>query len=207
MPTTTQYYHLQLPDVGGSEDLWGGLLNGDLSQIDTQLYNRVVKSLTGSDTINGSPQVIDTALWVAAQQDGVSPVGGGNVQERSVASARWVETRVYAILNTLFPVGTILMWSLGVAAIGLAVACVAVVRWIVARELRPVEHVAAQATRIGPETLDLRFDVASLPAELKPICLRLNDLPAGSTRRFSANDASTPTSPTSCVRRSPNCAR
>jgi len=111
MPTTTQYYHLQLPDVGGSEDLWGGLLNGDLSQIDTQLYNRVVKSLTGSDTINGSPQVIDTALWVAAQQDGVSPVGGGNVQERSVASARWVETRVYAILNTLFPVGTILMWS------------------------------------------------------------------------------------------------
>jgi two-component system sensor histidine kinase QseC len=68
------------------------------------------------------------------------------------------------------------MWSLAVAAIGLAVACVAVVRWIVARELRPVEQVAAQAILIGPETLDLRFDVASLPAELKPICLRLNDL-------------------------------
>jgi len=118
MPTTTQYYHLQLPDVGGSEDLWGGLLNGDLSQIDTQLYNRVVKSLTGSDTINGSPQVIDTALWVAAQQDGVSPVGGGNVQERSVATARWVETRVFAILNSVIPVGTIVLWSGTFASLG-----------------------------------------------------------------------------------------
>ena len=37
MPTPTKHYNLTKPDVGGSENEWGGLLNGDLDDIDALL--------------------------------------------------------------------------------------------------------------------------------------------------------------------------
>jgi len=37
MPTPTKHYQLTKPDVGGSENEWGGLLNGDLDDIDALL--------------------------------------------------------------------------------------------------------------------------------------------------------------------------
>ncbi len=45
-------------------------------------------------------------------------------------------------------------------------------------------RLANQAARIGPETLDYRFDVAALPRELQPICDRLNDLLARLDQAF-----------------------
>jgi hypothetical protein len=37
VPTPTKHYNLTKPDVGGSENEWGGLLNGDLDDIDALL--------------------------------------------------------------------------------------------------------------------------------------------------------------------------
>lgn len=51
-----------------------------------------------------------------------------------------------------------------------------VVRLIIVRCLQPLNSLAARATSIRPETLDYRFHAPSMPAELQPICKRLNDL-------------------------------
>ena len=45
MPTPTKNYSLTKPDVGGSENEWGGYLNGDLDQIDALLG--------GDEPVNG----------------------------------------------------------------------------------------------------------------------------------------------------------
>jgi two-component system heavy metal sensor histidine kinase CusS len=63
---------------------------------------------------------------------------------------------------------------LGIAAF-MAIGIVAVVSAGVRRGLSPLERVAAEAAKIDPNALDFRFSLAGLPAELQPICLRLND--------------------------------
>ncbi len=57
----------------------------------------------------------------------------------------------------------------------MAVGIVAVVSVVVRRGLSPLQRVADEAARIDPHALDFRFSLAGLPAELRPICLRLND--------------------------------
>jgi signal transduction histidine kinase len=69
-----------------------------------------------------------------------------------------------------------LLTAMIIAAAVLICAAIVAVRYAIGRGLRPVNALAVQATRIGPETLDYRFDVNALPIELQPICLRLNDL-------------------------------
>lgn len=45
---------------------------------------------------------------------------------------------------------------------------------LVRRGLRPLDRLAAEASRLRPEALDHRFDLAGLPAELQPIGAQLN---------------------------------
>lgn len=52
MPTPTKNYGLTKPDVGGSENEWGGLLNGDLDEIDALLGGD--KPISGIDIDSGT---------------------------------------------------------------------------------------------------------------------------------------------------------
>jgi signal transduction histidine kinase len=78
-------------------------------------------------------------------------------------------TEVDRILDTLLS-------SLLVASVVSALSCFASVQIIVQRGLRPVNRLATQASAIGPDTLNQRFDSEELPEELQPISTRLNDL-------------------------------
>jgi signal transduction histidine kinase len=77
------------------------------------------------------------------------------------------------------------LWSslLG-GAIVLAFGSAGIVSWAVRRGLRPLRGVAEQAARINADTLDDRFPTAELPAELRPIATRLNDLLARLAESF-----------------------
>jgi len=85
---------------------------------------------------------------------------------------------------------TMTMIIAGAAMVGVIVLVVPVV---LRRGLKPLSAVAEQASRIDANSLTERFAVEELPAELKPIAGRLNDLLARleanfeRERRFSAN--------------------
>jgi signal transduction histidine kinase len=65
------------------------------------------------------------------------------------------------------------LWTVGGLMIGLTGGVAA---FVSRRGLAPLNVVAEQAGRIDASTLDFRFPMESLPAELKSICGRLNDL-------------------------------
>jgi signal transduction histidine kinase len=84
----------------------------------------------------------------------------------------------------------------GVGGIGLlALAFAILVPWVIRRNLRPLETIASQAGRIDAGALAARFPVDAMPAELRPICARLNDslerlqTAFARERRFSADVA------------------
>lgn len=58
----------------------------------------------------------------------------------------------------------------------LALAFGVLVPWLIGRNLRPLETIAAQANQIDASVLGTRFPVELLPHELQPISARLNDL-------------------------------
>jgi len=70
-----------------------------------------------------------------------------------------------------------------------------VVRWGVGRGLMPLDRVALRTGELTAEDLDYRFPVEDLPEELRPVCLRLNELlerlekTFERERRFSADAA------------------
>ncbi len=69
--------------------------------------------------------------------------------------------------------------TIGAAGIGgvgiLALAFGILVPWLIGRNLKPLDVIAAQASRIDAGSLGTRFAVETMPAELQPICGRLND--------------------------------
>ena len=111
MPETrTANYPLTQPQVGGSQDTWGTTLNADLTIIDRMMLNRVVKNATNEDVAAALHQVMTLHLNLAAQVDAQATTAGGDVQNTSAATARWVETRAMSLLNQFIPNGIILMW-------------------------------------------------------------------------------------------------
>lgn len=88
-----------------------------------------------------------------------------------------------------------LMTALVAAGVAMSAGTVLVVVVAVRRGLRPLNTVADAAARIDAATLDARFGVEEMPAELRPIALRLNALlerleqAFGRERRFTANVA------------------
>jgi signal transduction histidine kinase len=87
------------------------------------------------------------------------------------------------------------MWALLAMAGGLAAAVAAVVTSVVRGGLAPLRELGDAAATIDSETLAYRFNPGDVAAELKPICLRLNDLLArmeetlARERRFTADVA------------------
>jgi two-component system sensor histidine kinase QseC len=89
--------------------------------------------------------------------------------------------------------------TIGVAGAGgigvLALAFAAMIPWLVGRNLRSLNLIAAQAGQIDAGALQTRFPVDFMPAELQPICTRLNHSLEGlqkafeRERRFSADVA------------------
>ncbi len=57
-----------------------------------------------------------------------------------------------------------------------ALAVVALVSFVLRRGLAPLDRLATEAEKIDATTLGQRFPTENLPAEIKPICSRLNDL-------------------------------
>lgn len=105
----TGVYKLQLPDIGGDQDIWGGKLNENFTRIDTMLFNRIVRTATGEDTARALYQSCDTHIIAAEQSNSVA--GTNDMSFTSLTTSRWVETRIFAILNTFIPNGTIVMWA------------------------------------------------------------------------------------------------
>jgi signal transduction histidine kinase len=66
--------------------------------------------------------------------------------------------------------------ALALAGLVLLVGVPLVVAAVVRRGLRPLDRLAEQASRIDAASLDRRFTLAGLPAELHPIAGRLDDL-------------------------------
>jgi two-component system sensor histidine kinase QseC len=89
----------------------------------------------------------------------------------------------------------LLGWSLMLAAVGLSVGTALAVSLTVRRGLRPLEQLAAEADAVRADSLHHRFSTQGLPAELRPICGRLNELLARlqeafeRERRFTADVA------------------
>lgn len=84
-------------------------------------------------------------------------------------------------------------WILAAGGAGLLTAMSFTVPWVLRRGLRPLRRVADQAAAIDASTLGQRFPADQMPAELQPICERLNALLARlessfeRERRFSAD--------------------
>jgi hypothetical protein len=109
MPETrTANYPLTQPEVGGSQDTWGNVLNNDLVILDRLLANRVVKSATNEDVSAAAHQTMTLHLNLPTQA--AVAAGVGDVQLTSAATARWVELRVAQLMNQFIPHGLIAIW-------------------------------------------------------------------------------------------------
>ena len=113
--TATDKYDLTKPQVEGSQDTWGDKLNQDLDEIDALLFNRVVKAAIGKEVEDGAsepenPQVMELALQLPGQAP--VPAGTDDMHNGHIAATLdWVEYRIISLLNRMFPVGTIMLWS------------------------------------------------------------------------------------------------
>lgn len=109
----TAHYKLTQPEVGAAQNTWGGALNGDLIDIDELLYNRVVKNQSGKDAaVTGNvPQQM--GLWLKLPTQPKAPVGADTIYftANTAATMGWVEYRIMSLLDAVFQVGTIIMWS------------------------------------------------------------------------------------------------
>ena len=78
--------------------------------LDALLFNRVVKSATARTLRRQNPQVMELHLELPAQAHrpgGHRRYGHGHL----AATLGWVEYRIMSMLNQMFPVGTIMLWS------------------------------------------------------------------------------------------------
>jgi signal transduction histidine kinase len=76
-------------------------------------------------------------------------------------------------LDATLRILSLVLWGVGLLMLLLTVA---VVMFVGSRGLAPLHRVGEQASRIDASKLDFRFPTNDLPAELKSICERLNDL-------------------------------
>ena len=111
----TPHYTLTQPEVGASQNTWGGKLNSNLGDVDELLYNRVVKTRSGKDaTVIGDTDVPqEMGLWLKLPAQPHVPVGADSVYftGNTAATMGWVEYRILNMMDAVFQIGTIIMWS------------------------------------------------------------------------------------------------
>jgi len=73
---------------------------------------------------------------------------------------------------------TLHLLSIGIGGVGLLlpVGIALIVAALIGRGLRPLDRMGAEATSIDSSSLQYRFADSEMPRELRPICMRLNDL-------------------------------
>ncbi|HSV13949.1 MAG TPA: sensor histidine kinase N-terminal domain-containing protein, partial [Tepidisphaeraceae bacterium] len=98
---------------------------------------------------------------------------GKSVANRSNEQMRLVVAQGQRTTNQTLGV---LLSGLLITAVLMTGGMLALVRWTVRRGLRPLDQIAADADRVGPEALDIRFPLESIPEELAPISRKLNEL-------------------------------
>src|SRR4051812_41603578 len=108
--TVTDKYDLTKPEVEASQDTWGDKLNQDLDFLDELLFNRVAKNASSKDAAAENPQVMGVHLRLPAQSPAVSGTDAFTTPT-AAATMGWVEYRIMAMLNKMFPIGTIMLWS------------------------------------------------------------------------------------------------
>jgi two-component system sensor histidine kinase QseC len=152
-----------------------------------------------------NPQAEDAArsdVSADARSDArASPTGsgGGDGSSTQPAAARRADERLTLVLlqdrTAVRRVQKALLSSLLLTSGLLCAGVLVVVPWVVRRGLRGLARVSRQAAQIDASTLSQRLPTRGVPAELRPICERMNDLLArlegafARERRFSANVA------------------
>ncbi|WZB75100.1 HAMP domain-containing protein [Achromobacter insuavis] len=75
--------------------------------------------------------------------------------------------------------------------------------WVARLGLRPLNRLSAEARALRPSALSQRLSMAALPVELEDLATSFNGALARLEAPTTSSRTSTPTSPTSCARRSP----
>ena len=114
MPTTTKNYSLTKPDIGGSENEWGGFLNDDLDKVDALLggdqpivgididggtIDGVVIEGTIDSVVLGPDTEINGKVGTLTAVDDASSMSGVNVNARDLS----VEKSITETQDTITP--------------------------------------------------------------------------------------------------------
>ena len=91
------------------------------------------------------------------------------------------------------------LWASVLITVVASAGTVAVVQVVVRRGLRPLQDVAVRAAQIDVQSLHIRFPIEGLPAESRPICLRLNASLEKLQQAFQRTAVSRRTPPTICT--------
>ncbi len=178
------YYQLWQPD--GSTLHHSPALEGDLPQRAGTLTSPKFWNVTLPDGLNGRAvgiRFVPKEDEDAPRRPGASPL----TKEVTIVAA----FHRHDLDRRLHYLGTVLL----LLGAGMAAITVVVVSVLVRRGLWPLSALAERATTINASSLQLRFPMDNMPAELLPIAKRLNDLLArleasfARERRFSANVA------------------
>jgi two-component system sensor histidine kinase QseC len=185
--------YLQIWDSGGntiqrSGSLGGGDLALPLSANDTGFWNaKLPNGLSGRGVwIRFTPGMED--------EEG-APVTQPDVLRPALMAAPVLTLAVLRDRAPLARVERVMVSSLLLTFALLCVGTLAVVPFVVRRALGSLHRLSAHAARIDASSLSEPFPVDGVPDELKPICLRLNDLlrrleaAFDRERRFNANVA------------------
>ena len=114
MPTTTKNYSLTKPDIGGSENEWGGFLNDDLDKVDALLggdqpivgididggtIDGAVIEGTINSVVLGPDTEINGKVGTLTAVDDASSMSGVNVNARDLS----VEKSITETQDTIIP--------------------------------------------------------------------------------------------------------
>ncbi len=108
--TETPFLKLQLPEIEGSENDWGEILNKDLSIIDTGAQTAQTTADAAVARVASSTDAARTAQALLFYADNVNAAGppvSPNEKLGVLMSQKWVKD----LVNLLVPIGSIMLWT------------------------------------------------------------------------------------------------